>query len=217
VGGAVFRIAIGHLDVDGHGTVGTHREDPQELFEIGAVVLVVAERDDQRGSAPDQATRGVRVFAVEGQARRVVVQLLERDLELLNHVDHEGGQQRARVGVEQPIQGPAHAIVVEQGDLLREQPQERGDPAARPFAQAVERGAGQDEVAREDAEGGARRQLRPGIGRGQMPLEEVVESEAPQDVVHEGETTEGVRDEREAAGLSHPRVLLRYGLDSLDV
>ncbi len=210
VGGAVLRIAIGHLDVDGHGAVGAHRKDPEELFEIGPVVLVVAERHDQRGPAPDQAAAGLGVLAVERQARRVVVQLLQRDLELLDHVDHHGGHQGGRVGVEEPIQGPSDAIVVEKGDLLGAQPQEGGGPPARPFAEPVERHAGQNEVAREDAEGRTRGQLRAGVGGRELPLEEVVEPEALQDVVHEGQAAEGVRDEREAAGLRHPRVLLRH-------
>ena len=212
VGGAVFRVAVGHLDVDGDGAVGAHREDPEELFEIGPMVLIVAERHDQRGPAPDQAAGGLGVLAVERQARGVVVQLLQRDRELLDHVHHEGGQQRVRVGIEQSIQGSAHAIVVEESDLLRAQSQEGGDPPPRPFPQPVERHAGQHEIAREDTESGTRRQLRAGVGRRQVARQELLESQAPQDVVHEGQAAEGVRDEREAAGLSHPRVLRRRKL-----
>jgi hypothetical protein len=45
-----------------------------------------------------------------------------------------------------------------------------------------------------------------------MALEERVEPEAPQEVVHEGQAAEGVGDEREVRRLRHPRLLCRRKL-----
>ncbi len=50
-----------------------------------------------------------------------------------------------------------------------------------------------------------------------MAVQELVEPEAAQDVVHERQAAEGVGDECEAGRLSHPRVLLPKWVDSAAV
>ena len=68
--------------------------------------MVLAEPvcDDYRGLAPDPSSVRVLVLTVQCDRRRVVVKLLEIDLELAHHVDDEVREQGAPVGIEQPVQ-----------------------------------------------------------------------------------------------------------------
>jgi hypothetical protein len=75
VGDVVAGIARYDPVSHGHGTVGADGEDPHQLAQIRAVVLVVAESDRRGGlAASGPAVRAV-VIASEGHAGRVVVQL----------------------------------------------------------------------------------------------------------------------------------------------
>ena len=107
-------VAAGDAEVDGHATVLGHRENVQQLLQVGAVVLVMAEGDRQRGATQVAFLFGRRDLGPdEGDGRRVVVQFIQEDLELLDDVTHHGQDQGGRVGQKQPIQGAAHAVIVE--------------------------------------------------------------------------------------------------------
>ena len=150
------------------GAVGGHGQDQHELLEVGAVVLgMAAGRDRGRLAAPLVAVGGA-VVAVQHDRRRVVVQLRAVDPELAHRCEHQLGQQRGAIAVEQCVQGAADAVVVEQlalpGPQARQARLERGGPAG----QAVERLARHAQVAHQHADSGRGRERRARVARGQV-------------------------------------------------
>ena len=93
------------------------------------------------------------------------MQFVQADAELLDDVRGHGQDQRGHIGRKQPIQGPSHTVVVEQADLLRRQAQHIGGVACGPFAHAVDRLAGDQQVAQQDQQGLDRREFRAAVFR----------------------------------------------------
>jgi hypothetical protein len=118
VGGAVRGVAVGDLEVDGDRAVGTEGQDPEDLLEIGAMVLVVSEGGEQRGFAPHALAGGELVLALQGDAGRIVVELFQTDVELANHEDDEIRQLRVAIRVEEAVEGAADTVIIEQAQLL---------------------------------------------------------------------------------------------------
>ena len=86
----------------------------KQLLEVGAVVFVMAEGDRQCGATQVAFLFGrCDIGPDEGDGRRVVVEFIQEDLELLDDVTDHGQDQGGRVGQKQPIQGAAHAVIVE--------------------------------------------------------------------------------------------------------
>ena len=114
MGLVVGDVAALHPEVDRHAAVFAHGEDVQELLEVRAVVLVVAPGDGRGQSAAlVSLLLAACVGPAEGHGGRVVVQGVETDTELADHGEHQLGQQRRAVGVEQLVQRAADAVVVE--------------------------------------------------------------------------------------------------------
>ena len=88
---------------------------------------------------------GIQVGAEEGDRGRVVVQFVQAEAELLDHVRGHGQHQRRHVGGEQLVQGPPHAVVVRAGrPRFRSSPADRersGRPTRPPRRSARARGA----------------------------------------------------------------------------
>ena len=113
VGGVVGGVAVGEPVGDGHRPVGGHGQDPHQLLEVGAVVLGVPESDLRGGFAPARGPVGVPVDPGHGDRGGVVVQFGGVDVELGDHPEDQLGEQAGPVGVEQPLQCPAHPVVVD--------------------------------------------------------------------------------------------------------
>jgi hypothetical protein len=77
------------------------------------VVLVVTVGDAQRRLPADESSARRGVLAVQGDRGGVVVELVERHVELPDHVDDELCEQRRAIGVEQPIEAACHPVVLE--------------------------------------------------------------------------------------------------------
>ena len=60
------------------------------------------------------------------------MKLVEPDLEISNHPKHEFGQERRSVALEQFVQCPSDAVIVERGRLLLSQSQSGGAASQRP-------------------------------------------------------------------------------------
>ncbi len=186
-GGDVGGVVVGGAALDAvgdrHRPVGGDGEDPHQLLEIGAVVLVVAE-GDRRGrlAAPDSPGRRA-VGAREGDRRRVVVQLGAVDLELGDGPQHERRHEARAIGVEQAKQGSADPVVVQQGRLAGAEPEHRRAEGSRPLAERVDGLSVEHQVAHHDPEGDGRRQLHAAILVGHVALEELGHRETPQEVV----------------------------------
>ena len=98
------------------------------------------------------------------------MQLIELDGELAHRVDDDGQGQRGDVGVEEPVEATADTIVVERRQLGRTQAEEAGDVPRRPFADAVERLAGHEEVLEQEQEPGGRADARSPVFGGRWSL-----------------------------------------------
>ena len=107
-------VAAFDAEVDGHAAVVADGKDVEQLLEVRAVVLVVSPGDGQGGPPAAGALLGrVGVVAVEGDGGRVVVQLVEGHGELADRVADERKDEGRQLALEEPAQGPAHAVVVE--------------------------------------------------------------------------------------------------------
>jgi hypothetical protein len=123
-----------------HGTVAADSEDIEQLLEVRAMVLVVAVGDGQPQPPPQRARlRRILVVAMEGHGGRVVVQLVERDVELAGGVGGKVQRPGGDVGLEEAVEGAADPVVVEGGELIVGQSEEWGVVPCGPFADAVER------------------------------------------------------------------------------
>ncbi len=84
-------VAVVGLAMDRDRAVGADRDAVQQLFEIGAVVLAVAEGDARRPVGLLGA--GLRrVGAREGDGGGVLVKLAQVDVELADGTDDQGGE-----------------------------------------------------------------------------------------------------------------------------
>jgi hypothetical protein len=112
------------------------------------MILVVAARDARGGLATLRLAGGLGVVAGEGDAGAVVVKLRAVDVEAADGLHHETGLELGPFGVEEPLQGPAHPIIVEQFAAAgRGEPQEAVVTVSRPLAESVERQPSLDDAA----------------------------------------------------------------------
>ena len=157
MGLVVGGVAALGLEVDRDPAVLGDREDEQQLLQVGPVVLVVPPGDRQPHLllAPLLVGR-VGIIAVERDGGGVVVQLVEPHSELRNGVGRDRQGEGTVVVLEQSVEAPSHAIVIERGDLPLGEPEQVGDVPRRPLADAVERLAGQEQVLEQDQETGGR-------------------------------------------------------------
>jgi hypothetical protein len=119
VGGGIVRVTVPAAELHGDAAVCRGREHVEQLLEVRAVVLGEAGGDPGRPAPAHPAAPGRAVLARKAHARAVVVQLVELQAEAAAHRDHDLGEQRAPVGVEEAIEGAAYGIVAQ---LLHLQP-----------------------------------------------------------------------------------------------
>src|ERR1019366_590771 len=103
----------------------------EQLFQIGAVVLVVAEGDARRPTGGVGGSLSG-ILAGEGDRRGVLVELGEIDVELADGPPDQGDRQAGAVGAGEVVEGTSDAVVVEEGDLLGKEAEVFGDEASGP-------------------------------------------------------------------------------------
>ena len=168
-----------------HGAVAGDREDIQQLLEVGAVVLVVSPGDGGSEPAAKRAFlgRGV-VIAMEGDGGGIVVQLVELDAELADGVGGDVEDQRGDVGIEEPVEGAADAVIVKRAQLFLRQPEPGRLVPRGPLADTIEGLSANQQVPDEQQQGSgsgdapaavfAREAVAEGL-RDAEPREEAVE------------------------------------------
>jgi len=145
----VAGVAIVDLAMQGHRPIGTDGDAEEQLFQIGAVVLVVPEGDARRPiSGVGGSLSGI--LAGEGDRRGVLVELGEIDVELTDGPPDQGDQQAGAVGAGEVVEGTSDAVVVEQSDLPGKEAEVFGDAASGPAGDGIERLAGEQEVGQQD-------------------------------------------------------------------
>jgi hypothetical protein len=178
-------VAVGQAVGDRDGPVRADGEDPDQLLEVGSVVLRVPLGDHRGWLAGTRGAVGVAVAALHADRRRVVVQPGGVDTELADRGEHDRGQQAGPVSIEQRVQRPADPIIVDGRDFDLGQAQQRRVIAGCPLAQRVERFAAQHQVRDHQPDRGRGCQLGPAVDLVQGVVQQPRQAEAVQDVVHD--------------------------------
>jgi len=127
------------------------------------VVFVVAVANARR-TVGLMGWRLVGILPRDGHGSGVLVHLFEGELESSNGVKGNGGKQAGAIGAKQVIQGTTAAVIVEQSGLSSQKPEVFGDEPRSPGGDVVQRFAGQQEIAEQDAQdrGGGQNRLASG-------------------------------------------------------
>jgi hypothetical protein len=123
---------------------------------------------------------------VEGDGRRVVVQLVEIDAELAHRLADDRRGQGGDVGLDEAVEAAADAVVVERGQLSGAQAQELADVPRGPLADAVEGLAGDQQVLEQERQPGGRGDARSPVLAGEVVLEDGLEAEPLREAVEDG-------------------------------
>jgi hypothetical protein len=115
--------------------------------------------------------------------------------------DREG--QRGDVGVEEPIEAAADAVIVEVGQVVVAQAQPPGDEPRGPLADAGERLAGDEEVLEQEEQAGGGRDLGAGGLRGEPVAEELLQAEPLEEALEDGQGADAVGVEGTSLGLGN--------------
>jgi hypothetical protein len=146
------------------------------------------------------------VVAVEGERRRVVVQLREVQIELTDHTQDSVGDQGRPVGVEEPVEHPGHPVVVQGTGVVRPETEYDRVEWGRPLRQGVDGAVADHEVAHDDTDHRRRGQAQPGVVVRKDSLETPGHLHARQEVVDDGQRPDRFRPKLQPC-LVHDRSL----------
>ena len=139
VGAVVHHVATVAGEIDRHVAVAGDRQDIEQLLEIGTPGLAVSPGDGVGGPPPLLGFLGrIVVGAVERHGGGIVVQLLEAELELLNHPADDCQDQGRPDPLEHAVEAAAETVVVQSGQVLRLESEEVGRKAGGPLAHAID-------------------------------------------------------------------------------
>ena len=188
---AVPRVPVVDLAMDGHGAVRSYRAVVEKLFEIRAVVFVVASSDTSRAIG----VLGWHLCSIlprEGDGGRVLVHLLKGELKAANGAKGNGSKQAGAIRAKQVIKGTTKAVVVEQRELFGKKPEVFGDEAGNPSSDAVQGLPSEQEIAEQDTQDG---------GGWHMPLASAPTRQETVEQTRQVESRQEVADHRRAADL----------------
>ena len=150
---------------------GVAKKDQRGSFTMPIYMARVSgthKSDLQCGTAAYGGAIGCGVLSVEGKGGGVVVQLLQGDVELLDHMENELGEHSVSVGVEESVEGSSDAVVVELAELSGGAAQQRGKEGGGPFDDGRQRASGEDEPLQECSEGKGGVEVSTRIQRGEV-------------------------------------------------
>jgi len=195
----VGRVAVGAAELHGDAAVGAHRENEQQLLEVGAMVLGVAIGDPRDRAPPQPAARsGSPVLPAEADRRRVVVQLREAHAEALADRHDDLREERRAIGIEEPVQGPPELIVPDAELRVRAEAVQAGRERADRLALPVDGLPLHHDGPQQDPQPLGVRHGHPAVVGGDVPGQDRREVQARQEVVDQGERSQPLRAEREA-------------------
>jgi len=122
------------------------------------------------------------------------------DAEAGHGVEHETAEKARAIRLEEALQGPPDAVVVDEGDLVGLEPEERRIMTGRPIVHRVQRLMRERQVAHHHADGLGRRQAHPAVCARQVFLEQLRHREAIQEVVHHRQGAEHLCVQSERTG-----------------
>ena len=173
-----------------HMAVAAAGEHVEELLQVRPTGLRVPEGDEGRGLASNRSAAGRLVLAAEADGGRVVVEALEGNAEAFVTGQRHLGDQRAPVGIEEPIEGPAQAIVSEEPEFFLRQAQIPGPVHLGHLLLPVEGLALDEKRAKQDPQTPGVGDPGSRVGGGHEAIEECLETEAFEEVVDEGQGAE---------------------------
>jgi hypothetical protein len=179
-------VAVIGLAMNRHSAIGADRDAEQELFQIGAMILIVAKGDVWRAVALGD---GILVLVSSGESHGggVVMQLGKVDVKLLHSADDEGRQQTGAVGTIEAVEGAAETIVAETVGLLGLQAEMFRHAAAQPLGQRVQGPTCEQKVGDQGTEGDGRRDVFGTARDGrQVACQQGLELEAVQEAADDG-------------------------------
>jgi hypothetical protein len=134
----------------------------------------------------------VGVVAVERDRGGVVVPLVKPHAELGDGVSRDRQGEGTAVVLEQSVETPPHAVVIERGDLPFGEPEQFGDMPRRPLADAVEGLARHEQVLEEDQKPDGRIDAATSVLRGQIGAEVLPESQAFEDAIEDWKDADAI-------------------------
>jgi hypothetical protein len=141
------------------------------------------------------------VGAGERHGGRIIVQLVEADLELLDHLTDDRHDQGGSDALEHAVEASAKAVVVQSWEVLAAQSEEVGREEGGPVSDAIDRLARQQEIGEEHPQGGHGRQFGAGVILGEMLVEDAFELDALKDPLEQWQGADVVGAQLESLGL----------------
>ena len=197
----VHDITAGDLEIQRDRAVPGHREDVEQLFEVRPMVLVVTPGDRQpRLLAPFLFQSGIGISTVQRNRGGVVVQLVEIDLELLDHMGRQCQDHGGDVTAEQPIETAPDAVVVERWQLgVGESECHRVEPG-RPFPDAIQWLAGEEHVLEQERDANRGSDSTASIGAWKVCMEEFLEAHTFEEPIDDRQGTDAIGGEGSSLG-----------------
>jgi hypothetical protein len=203
VGDVVGGVAVLGAIRDGDRPVGGDGQDPHELFEVGAVVLVVAVGDGRGRLTGPGPAGGSLVGAGEGDGGRVVVELGDVEVEVADDAEDHLGDEGGPIGVEEPVEGATHPVVIECFGVAGREPEQAGSVRGGPLAKGVEGQVANDEVADDHADHRGRRQAQTPVTARQVTTETPGQADPVEEVVHDRQRAEDLGSQLEVTWNGH--------------
>jgi hypothetical protein len=199
VGAGIAGVAVAAAKRHGNTAVSDHRQDEQELLEIGTVGLGVAVGYRRRRASADLAPPSPTVGAAEADRGAVIMKLVELQGEgLSDRKDHIGDERRA-IGIKQAVEGTPQAIIAQVLHLLGRDAEHTGGEAIYPLLLAVDRLSFDDDRAQQHAERAGVRDNTALIG-GDVSSQRIVQSHTCNEMIDDGEGAEALDQQ---GGVNH--------------
>lgn len=206
VSGGVLGVAVSHPMGEGHRPIGGHGEDPDQLLEVGPVVLGKAVRSHDGRLATPRLPGGLSEGAVQAHAGGVVVELGTVHLELPDRSQHQFVEQGGPVRVEEAGQGSPDPVVIEQLDITWPQSEGGGVVAGGPLSQCVHRLVVEADVANDHPQSPCWGEPGTGVTTSDRGVQPLIEGKAVAEVVDQRQGIEhlGVKVEASTLGDAVP-------------
>ena len=157
---------------------------------------------DQFASTTIYVSSKVQLIVVrteKGDGRRVVVKLIELDVETLDHVAGNRQGQRRMIGLIELVQGAANAVVIEQFHVGRGKPQQVGGIAAGPFTHAIDWTSRQQRISDQDHQCPVAPQFGSAVFARQILLQKLFQLHLLQDPIEDRQRSDAMSGKPRAA------------------
>jgi hypothetical protein len=146
-------VTIKDVTADGHGAIGSHGAIIDQLFEIRAVVFVVASCDASRTIAVGDGEL-VGVLTQDSDGRGVLMELAKPKFVVVDSPEDDGREQAGSIGAKEVIHSTTTPVIVEKSSLTRKKSQVLGYKHGSPRGHGIQGFTAEKEIADQDAKDG---------------------------------------------------------------